>query len=1718
MVEFVALIQSKNKSFGVFMRSVTPRAATLVPIRRLILATSASLLAVVAAGCGFAPAGPVSAAPTPAELTGLVNGRAMGGNTPLQNATVTLFASGTSTSITNGVYQGTATVLGTTTTNSTGFFTFGSVASCTTGTQVYVTIANGNTGAGTNAQELLGSMLGPCGSVAMFAVVNEASTVAMAYALSSFTNVTGSGSGMTVNVTAPSYMNSTAATNNVSSGTVSSASALAHAYANFLNLVNVANGYALSTPVTNSGATSPQSVVNTIASALQVCVNSTGGTGASTNCGKLFAVTPALGGTTATNTYQAALNLARNPYSSSANVTGLFNLLTGIGAAAVYSPTLTAQPNDWTLAIQYPVPNIPVSGAAPFPFAPALDADDNVYVAAMEDNPYTPTATSYHTGNSISACLYGWTSSGAFRPSITPYTGTAGTPGTQGTGTAGSSTWFCAGQQAATTQVTYNLTQIAPDAVGNIWIANTGAYSSTASANQAVVVETTNAGAWEAAYAAPLQYNSGDVKNTTQYPIVGIATDRLNDVWYTGQSSSGSYPELMAFAAGTNGTASTGTPLTIGSTLGQPLFEPAIRQVVLDSTQNVVGSAYGQSSGTLGAVLLGSKLEVVAANGTLGANPANYIATPVTLVLDGGGSSAAANNPGPWGVAVDSSNNYWITAAGIQSNAPETSLQTMGSGIHPGLFEVTNTGASPLTSSNLAAGTSVTSGFTSPKFLEADGNNVLWIHDQTGIVAYSTTASPATGMLSETGGFRPCIAGAATTCTYPDNNYNSMGVAVDSTGSVWYTTPDLTTSNTNANSLVQLIGTAASTWPLLAMGSPGTAGLPTVSITPSSATVNSGSSQGFTATVNFDSSGDGVTWSIGSGSGSLSNVTTTSVTYTAAYPVSTQQTVTLTATSIKNTARSATATITVPATPLTVTVSPTSAGLSAGQTQNFTAAVINDVGSAGVTWSLNPATGYGTLTNTTTTGVTYNAPATIASSTSVTLTATSIANNAKTASVTITLGAISVSLSPSAPNVTEGGTTAFTPTVTNDATNSGVTWTLTAANATDFLYNQTTSGATYYAPACVTAQTTATVKATSVADPTKSATATVTVKLTTAPASQWVYYNASCVLSYKTLTNADNAGANGYDQIMDFSTAGYNEGKGAIPTVTQQVTVSPSGDTTGATDTTAIQNAINTVAAMPLSGGFRGAVVLAAGNYYVNNLISLTTSGVVLRGAGSGTSSGTNTIINLEPMTFATDTVTAWSVSSGTITFTANNSLDEVGETVAIAGFTGANSSLNGTYTALTYTSTQFTASTAHASGSGSGLSGVTAVENMPYPFVVMGPYQSLSPTNLSACSSSYTCYSTGPSFGSSISITDAYIPAGATTIDVASTSGLSVGSTISIMRPITQSWINFMGMNSSTAPIDNCSGGSCNWISAGNTGYRQERTVASINGTQLTLNEPVSDSFDSTYTGAGTVQTYSFSGRVNNVGIENLRVVAPAPYNTLVPPSPTYQLLVSYSVSNAWARNLVAVDTLQTVNIGSYSRQMTISNVSNTHTVAQLDSAEFMDYYIAGGTQILMDTVSDYVDNLYFFSTSSNTQGPNVLRNGSFGCPDNTAQCISIEPHQRWATGLLIEDTTLNGSNYEGLLKLRSRGDYGSGHGWTIGWGVAWNTLAATEIIEAPPGSMNWCIGCTGPSSITTETPPGGTSAAPIGDSDSQGTNVFPYSLYQAQLTARLGAGYVAQ
>src|SRR6266404_961940 len=138
-----------------------------------------------------------------------------------------------------------------------------------------------------------------------------------------------------------------------------------------------------------------------------------------------------------------------------------------------------------------------------------------------------------------------------------------------------------------------------------------------------------------------------------------------------------------------------------------------------------------------------------------------------------------------------------------------------------------------------------------------------------------------------------------------------------------------------------------------------------------------------------------------------------------------------------------------PPPPISISVLPTTASVGTGTgAQNFTATVQNDFRNGGVLWTLSGAgcsgATCGTLSNVSSTSVTYTGPTSIPNPPAVTLTATSVTDNTKTATATITVvqGQIGVSVSPKRAAVTMSTlqSVQFTSTVFNDPSNSGVTW------------------------------------------------------------------------------------------------------------------------------------------------------------------------------------------------------------------------------------------------------------------------------------------------------------------------------------------------------------------------------------------------------------------------------------------------------------------------------------------------------------------------------------------------------------------------------------------------------------------------------------------------------------------------------------------------------
>jgi Concanavalin A-like lectin/glucanases superfamily/Pectate lyase superfamily protein/Fibronectin type III domain/Abnormal spindle-like microcephaly-assoc'd, ASPM-SPD-2-Hydin len=165
--------------------------------------------------------------------------------------------------------------------------------------------------------------------------------------------------------------------------------------------------------------------------------------------------------------------------------------------------------------------------------------------------------------------------------------------------------------------------------------------------------------------------------------------------------------------------------------------------------------------------------------------------------------------------------------------------------------------------------------------------------------------------------------------------------------------------------------------------------------------------------------------------------------------------------------------------PISVSVNPATATLNSGQPAQLTATVANATNKA-VTWSISPA-GVGSISSS---GL-YTAPTTTTTVQTVTVTATSQADTAAYSSTTITLvSSVTVSVNPAATALNSDQPVQLTATVTN-ALNPSVTWSA--------LFGTITPEGLYTAPSNTGSPLTDTITATSVQDPTKSATATVTV-------------------------------------------------------------------------------------------------------------------------------------------------------------------------------------------------------------------------------------------------------------------------------------------------------------------------------------------------------------------------------------------------------------------------------------------------------------------------------------------------------------------------------------------------------------------------------------------------------------------------------------------------
>jgi len=361
---------------------------------------------------------------------------------------------------------------------------------------------------------------------------------------------------------------------------------------------------------------------------------------------------------------------------------------------------------------------------------------------------------------------------------------------------------------------------------------------------------------------------------------------------------------------------------------------------------------------------------------------------------------------------------------------------------------------------------------------------------------------------------------------------------------------------------------------------------------------------------------------------------------------------------------------------------------------------------------------------------------------------------------------------------------------------------------------------------------------------------------------------------------------------------------------------------------------------------------------------------------------------------------------------------------------------------------------------------------------------------------------SKSPKFGKKYPLTKTYVPFGGNTLPLKSTSGLKVGDSIYIFTTVTAKFVHLLGMDKlvrHNAPQT--------WIAVGSV-ITTDRIITSIDNDTITLDAGYPDSirpelFDSDED-VPYVSTYVWEDRIENVGVENLRAIHPATKATN-----TDQFLTIGKAQNCWVRDLYLQDFgTGVVTTQGDAKWVTVQRLNIHYTYTDDTIAAPPQILSMLGTQILHRDTNITGGGKYWPMSSGSTRarGPTVHYNVNIV----SGSGAKVVPHMRWSTGILYDNIV----NPKGVVGITYRDTMGSGHGWTMGWGVIWNCEAAILSVQNPSNMFNgsapvlyhnWLVGGRG------KNDPGYKSKSLMGTYDHVGTTVAPQSLYVAQLKDKL-------
>lgn len=337
--------------------------------------------------------------------------------------------------------------------------------------------------------------------------------------------------------------------------------------------------------------------------------------------------------------------------------------------------------------------------------------------------------------------------------------------------------------------------------------------------------------------------------------------------------------------------------------------------------------------------------------------------------------------------------------------------------------------------------------------------------------------------------------------------------------------------------------------------------------------------------------------------------------------------------------------------------------------------------------------------------------------------------------------------------------------------------------------------------------------------------------------------------------------------------------------------------------------------------------------------------------------------------------------------------------------------------------------------------------------------------------------------------IFESYVPVGRKYLIVNNASAFKKGDDFVIFRPGTQNWITDIKMDQ--IPLDPSGGTVTQWNSSGYD-LKYERVVSAVSGDTLFFRNPIVMAIDEKY-GGGFVYKSQFTGRIKNVGIED--ILFKSEFTSDTDEDHAWTAVELSRVMHSWVRNITAKHFgYAAVSIDYTAKHISVVKCSSLEPKSLVTGSRRYSFNCNGQLNLFDECFAS--EGRHDYVLGSRVCGPNVFVNSSAEKASN-----DIGPHHRWATGALFDNITTNHS-----INVQDRSYMGSGHGWAGANMVFWNCKANSSVTQSPWSSAkNYNIGFIGNKDA------GAFPSRP--DGEWEGLNLSglnPQSLYVAQLEDR--------